>query len=258
MSDVTGTLSLAIFAVGSFVWGIVVTGAWGIQSFLLRSKAGKMIDKAHRANLTLAFVFKSNHVTKIVPCKVHPNGYLETLSAGKKEPKHYIPILRTTFSRPTIDIGNDSKNTELSEVKTEEDQHVKEAKDIAALETQILSPTAIEGTNCRAYLVYDGVACAVTPEALLGLGIEEQSFNMGISDNVFLDICLNVNPQLVKKYLTKLYDQSTVDGYGQDRYQEGWNERGRNMDGNMKILLFAGLGLCIVGAAMLVAAMFMK
>lgn len=257
MSEVTGALSLAVFAVCSFVWGIVVTGAWGIQSFLLRSKAGKLIDKAHRGNLTLAFIFKSNHVTKITPCRVHPNGYLETLSTGKKDPKHYIPILRTTFTRPTLDVGAGS---EMKELRAEEDLNVKEASDIATVEKQILTPTAIEGTNCRAYLVYDGVACAVTPEALLGLGVESENlkYNVGLSNQVFLDICLNLNPQLIKKHLTKLYDQSTVDGYGQDKWQEGWAERGKAMDGNVKLLMFAGLGLCIVGAALLVASQFIK
>src|SRR5512133_2043217 len=99
MSAMAGTLELAIFAVASFVGLIVVTGSWTVQSFVLRCKASKWIDKASRGNLTLAFIFKSNHVTKITPCKVHPNGYLETLSADKKDPKHWIPILRTTFTR---------------------------------------------------------------------------------------------------------------------------------------------------------------
>jgi hypothetical protein len=259
MSEVvmSGTLELAIFAVASFVALIVISGAWTIQSFVLRCKASKLIDNASRATLTLAFIFKSNHVTKIMPCKVHANGYLETLSTSKKDPKHYIPILRTTFTRPTIEVGKND-----AEMEQEEKDCIKEATEIATLEKEILTPTAIEGTNCRAYLVYDGVACAVTAEALVGLGVESQELRYNLNPNnkskAFLNICLNVNPQLVKKHLTKLYDQSTVDGFGQDKWQEGWAERGKTMgEGSVKMLFLAGFGLCIVGCALMVAAFFL-
>lgn len=241
----TGLDTLVVFAITSFIAAIVVTGAWIIQSLFLRCKASKILDGASRGSLTLALMFKSNHVTKLIPCRVHANGYLETLSKNKKDPKHYIPILRTTFTSSLVD------------AQVENDNSVKEADEIGQVEKQVLTPTAVEGTNCRAYMVYDGVACAVTPEALVALGVDSQRVKMAVGhgeNTLLLSVGLNINPQLVKKYLTKLYDQSTVDGYGQDMWQAGFNTAKRTGDGSAKLAMLLGIGLCIVGAAMLVAA----
>lgn len=252
--SVPGLDALVWFAIISFAAAIVVSGAWAVQSFFLRCKASKLIDAASRSNFTLGLFFKSNHVTKIVPCKVHANGYLETMSKSKKEPKHFVPILRTCFTKKEVELDSSDPAYEA-----EKNASVKESQEIAQVESQILTPTAVEGTNCRAYLIYSGVACAVTPEALVALGVTAQNFTAMVGDEnakLSLDVGLNVNPQLVKKYLTKLYDQSTVDGYGQDRYQEGWAERSKNGQDNAKLAILLGIGLCIVGAAMLCIAAF--
>jgi hypothetical protein len=258
--DPTGALTLAIFAVCSFTAALCVTGAWVIQSFFLRCKISKVLDYASRNGLTVAAIFKSNHVTKLTPCKVHANGYLETLSKTRNDPKHFIPILRTTFSRPTTD----PQQITDTEVRKEEEYNVQEAQAIAQMEKDILPPSYLEGSSCPIYFVYDGLAVAVTAEALLGLGVPYKQFSYNARDKagafikeLKLNIALPLNPQLPKKYLTKLYDQSTVDGYGQDRWQAGWLARGKSMDGNIKLMFMCGFGLIICGAAMLVAAFFL-
>ncbi len=259
--DPASIASLVVFSVGSFIAAIAVTGAWAVQSYFMRCKASKWLDYASHNGLTLAAIFKSNHVTKFVPCKVHANGYLETLSRDKKDPKHYIPILRTAFTRSVSEVSSvlsDMPDNEKDDLKQEAAAQVKEAAEIATMEKEILPPSYLEGSNCPIYFVYDGVAVAVTAEALLALGIPSRDFKLKMpGGKAYIDFNLPLNPQLPKKYLTKLYDQSTVDGYGQDRWQAGWLARGKSMDNNVKMLFLAGFGLCIVGCALMVAAFFL-
>lgn len=282
--DTPGFFIFVIFAVACFISSLALGGGWIIQSYWMRSKAGKILDYANKNHLVLLIYFTSASISRIVPCKTH-NGYLETLSRSKNAQKNYIPLLRSTYNPASeSEVPNTNDDKEIIEFAKERE---KLGEDLGKVEDQILKPSILEGTKCPVYFAYEGAAVAVSAEALLGLGltcsdgkvkykipkklkvekgqivpvnpddkIEVKDETKSLGKRV-IEWVYPVTPNLVKRYLTKLVDQATFNGAIKDAFIEGYNSKNIESGGYLKYVYLTGIALIIVGAVLCLFAAFL-
>jgi hypothetical protein len=245
---------LMIMGVVSTIAFFAVLVVWGIINFLT-PKPAKTITRASWFHNTIAFIFQSNHVTRIVRCKVH-QGYLETI----EKKVHRIPILRPSYQAP-IEAHTEDYLTEegKKELLAKEKVLQQSNRDILEVEKQILTPTTLEGTRTPAFFVYDGVAVAVTPEAILGLSYRDKAFNGGVFDSTGktvypIKVLLGLDPPATKRYISALMDQTSEDAGFEDGRALGQREGKNEKIG--KLFIYGGIGLAILGFAALALSAF--
>lgn len=253
----------------------VVLGAWGVYHFMT-PKVSKEIRGAHRKHNTLALIFRDNHVADIVRATVAPMGYLQTV---EKVPKR-IPILRPAhipLTTPQAEADQEDLEAKVEKPKAkaevltpEQAEEAHSASDIQKrlekFETlteqiggeEVLKPSILGSTFCPMYIVYSGVALAVTPEFLMGLSHEEQVTSGVIrvkGKDLKAQCLLPVIPTKIKEFLPLLIDQTTIDGIAEDSKQEGRLEERQGK--NERLILYGAIIIGVLAIAVSILIKFM-
>jgi hypothetical protein len=245
---------------------------WALMNYLT-PKVSKTITRASIFRTSLAEIFQPNHVIRLVQCRLMPEGYLVTREKGRGKRPQYIPIARPVYEyTPTGEDMNEKLKKEVEKQNTQ----------LRNIERESVRVSAFEGCRVPVFLVYSGVALAVNVETLVGLDSEndyrkvwagafgdnweeevkkftlpQTMMNGGTSTSVLqqakdilVRVLLPINPEGIKRHLSKLVDQTTIDGIHADGWQEGYEEG--KAQKNEKMFLYMILALLGAGIAIMV------
>ncbi len=247
-----GLVALVIAGVVSTIGWFGTLVAWGIMH-ILTPKPAKTITRAAWLHRAILLIFQSTHVTEVLQCDVMPQGYLVT---REKRPRRFL-ILRPAYKPPEAKYDDE-------ELNKEEQQAIQQHYELANVEDKILRPTTLKGIRVPVYLASAGLAIAFSPEAVLSLQQDKQKVEGYVASvdeegkvkYVKVDVLLPVNPAKVKKHINMLIDQIDIDAGYDDGVQEGIRTA-RNPK-ELKLFMYGGLGMMILGAAMLAISLFLK
>lgn len=259
---------LTLFGVGlGFVIFMMV---WCLYHFILTPKAAHTLTAASMKKQTLLQVFKDNGTCELKRCKIHSEGYIETV---EKTPefyflprKAYAPKLQLTVPAPLTDseLANlsDIDKAEFKNLYAEEELAYEEMKGLESVEHDMTKVTMFQGCKVPIFVGYAGRAIAVNPGTVLGLTFDKSEVDTNVLTKLSFSkkglvskleihaaqVLLPVVPENVQRFFNKMWNPEQSKAKDRNREEYGY-KKAKSMKSEKWPLILGGIGMvtgCVI------------